>query len=120
MLRRFPDASSMHVPLAHSKCSIREFPMRRSWHLQPVIRGVRDIQNYTELMPHVLREVEHFVSVTRAISATKREANNRVMTMVLEAGKKKALSAPSSAPAEMGKTGKKKGAKTFSTLSSVS
>jgi len=71
-------------------------------------------------MPHVLREVEHFVSVTRAISATKREANNRVMTIVLEAGKKKALSAPSSAPAEMGKTGKKKGAKTFSTLSSVS
>jgi hypothetical protein len=31
---------------------------------------------------------------TRAISATKREANNRVMTMVLEAGKKE-LSAPS-------------------------
>jgi hypothetical protein len=76
MLRRFPDASSMHVPLAHSKCSIREFPMRRSWHLQPVIRGVRDVQNYTELMPHVLREVEHFVSVTRAISATKREATS--------------------------------------------
>ena len=28
---------------------------------------------------------------TRAISATKREANNRVMTMVLDAGKKKVL-----------------------------
>jgi site-specific recombinase XerD len=56
---------------------------------------------------------------TRAISATKREANNLVMTMALEAGKKKALSAPFSAPSERGKSGRKKGAKTFSTLSST-
>jgi hypothetical protein len=34
---------------------------------------------------------------TRAISATKREANDRVMQMVFEAGKK-SLSAPSTAP----------------------
>jgi len=42
-----------------------------------------------------------------------------VMTMVLEAGKKKALSAPSSAPSERGNAGKKKGAATVSTLSST-
>jgi len=59
------------------------------------------------------------VLYTRAISATKREANDRVMTMVLEAGKKKALSAPSSAPSERGKTNKKKSAKTLSTFSST-
>jgi len=36
---------------------------------------------------------------TRAVSATKREANNRVMEMVFEAGRK-VLSAPSSAPSK--------------------
>jgi hypothetical protein len=41
------------------------------------------------------------------------------MTMVLEAGKKKALSVPLSAPSERGIAGKKKGAKTLSTLSST-
>jgi hypothetical protein len=56
---------------------------------------------------------------TRAISATKREANNRVMAMVLEAGKKKALSAPSSGPSREEKAGNKKGAKALSTLSST-
>jgi len=46
---------------------------------------------------------------TRAISAKKREANNRVMEMVFEAGKK-AFSAPSSAPARGAQPQKKKGA----------
>jgi integrase len=56
---------------------------------------------------------------TRTISATKREANDRAMTMVLEAGKKKAHSAPLSARSQGGKTANKKGAKTLSTLSST-
>ena len=51
---------------------------------------------------------------TRAISAMKREANNRVMTMVLEAGKRR-LSAPSKgAKLEM-----KKGADRSSTLKAL-
>jgi hypothetical protein len=55
---------------------------------------------------------------TRAISATKREANNRVMEMVFEAGKK-ALSAPSSAPLRGAQPQKKKGADRSSTLVST-
>jgi hypothetical protein len=41
------------------------------------------------------------------------------MAMVLEAGKKKALSAPSSGPSREEKAGNKKGAKALSTLSST-
>jgi site-specific recombinase XerD len=77
-----------------------------------------DLKTAQELLRHANSRITLDI-YTRAISATKREANNRVMTMVLEAGKKKALSAPSSAPSETGKGGKKKGAKTFSTLSST-
>jgi hypothetical protein len=55
---------------------------------------------------------------TRAISATKREANNRVMEMVFEAGRK-VLSAPSSAPSEGAKGKAKKGADRSSTLVST-
>jgi integrase len=77
-----------------------------------------DLKTAQELLRHANSRITLDV-YTRAISATKREANNRVMTMVLEAGKKKALSAPSSAPSERKQAGKKKGAKTFSTLSST-
>jgi len=48
----------------------------------------------------LLRHANSLITVdvyTRAISATKREANNRVMEMVFEAGKK-TLSAPSEVP----------------------
>jgi integrase len=77
-----------------------------------------DLKTAQELLRHANSRITLEV-YTRAISATKREANDRVMTMVLEAGKSKALSAPSSAPSERGKAGMKKGAKTFSTLSST-
>jgi hypothetical protein len=80
-----------------------------------------DLKTAQELLRHANSRITLDV-YTRAISATKREANNRVMTMVLEAGKagkKKALSAPSSAPSREKKAGNKKGAKTFSTLSST-
>jgi integrase len=77
-----------------------------------------DLKTAQELLRHANSRITLDV-YTRAISATKREANNRVMTMVLEAGKKKALSAPSSAPSRGEKAGNKKGAKTFSTLSST-
>jgi integrase len=77
-----------------------------------------DLKTAQELLRHANSRITLDV-YTRAISATKREANNLVMTMVLEAGKKKALSAPSSAPSERGNAGKKKGAKTVSTLSST-
>jgi hypothetical protein len=46
-----------------------------------------------ELLRHANSRIT-FDVYTRAISATKREANNRVMEMVFEAGRKK-LSAPS-------------------------
>jgi site-specific recombinase XerD len=77
-----------------------------------------DLKTAQELLRHANSRITLDV-YTRAISATKREANNRVMTMVLEAGKKKALSAPTSAPSREEKAGNKKGAKTFSTLSST-
>jgi integrase len=53
-----------------------------------------DLKTAQELLRHANSRITLDI-YTRAISATKREANNRVMTMVLEAGKKKALSAPS-------------------------
>jgi hypothetical protein len=56
----------------------------------------------------------HRAAARMALSATKRKANNRVMTMVLEAVKKKAPSAPSVRGSAV-----KKGAKTRSTLSST-
>jgi integrase len=77
-----------------------------------------DLKTAQELLRHANSRITLDV-YTRAISATKREANNLVMTMVLEAGKKKALSAPLLAPSERGNAGKKKGAKTLSTLSST-
>ena len=51
---------------------------------------------------------------TRAISATKREANNRVMEMVFEPGRKKL-----SAPSQGAKVETKKGADRSSTLVST-
>ena len=76
-----------------------------------------DLKTAQELLRHANSRITLDV-YTRAISATKREANNRVMEMVFEAGKKK-LSAPSSAPSREQKAGNKKGAKTLSTLSST-
>ena len=52
-----------------------------------------DLKTAQELLRHANSRITLDV-YTRAISATKREANNRVMEMVLEAGRKK-LSAPS-------------------------
>jgi site-specific recombinase XerD len=58
-----------------------------------------DLKTAQELLRHANSRITLDVC-TQAISATKREANNLVMTMVLEACKKKALSAPSSAPSK--------------------
>jgi integrase len=77
-----------------------------------------DLKTAQELLRHANSRITLDV-YTRAISATKREANDRVMKMVLEAGNKKVLSAPSSAPSRSEKPNNKKGAKTFSTLSST-
>ena len=77
-----------------------------------------DLKTAQELLRHANSRITLDV-YTRAISATKREANNRVMTMVLEAGKKEALPAPTSAPSRGRKTDNKKGAKNLSTLSST-
>jgi integrase len=52
-----------------------------------------DLKTAQELLRHANSRITLDI-YTRAISATKREANNRVMTMVLEAGKRQALSAP--------------------------
>ena len=57
-----------------------------------------DLKTAQELLRHANSRITLDV-YTRAISATKREANNRVMEMVFEAGRKK-LSAPSSAPSK--------------------
>ncbi|MGC1968568.1 MAG: site-specific integrase [Candidatus Acidiferrales bacterium] len=73
-----------------------------------------DLKTAQELLRHANSRITLDV-YTRAISATKREANNRVMTMVLEAGKKQALSAPSKGA--KGET--KKGADRSSTLVST-
>jgi len=76
-----------------------------------------DLKTAQELLRHANSRITLDV-YTRAISATKREANNRVMEMVFEAGRKK-LSAPSSAPSRGKKTGNKKGADRSSTLVST-
>lgn len=72
-----------------------------------------DLKTAQELLRHANSRITLDV-YTRAISATKREANNRVMTMVLEAGKK-ALPAPSKGA----KGTTKKGADRSSTLVST-
>ena len=72
-----------------------------------------DLKTAQELLRHANSRITLDV-YTRAISATEREANNRVMDMVFEAGKKQ-LSAPSK-----GRTAhNKRGAKTSSTLVST-
>lgn len=73
-----------------------------------------DLKTAQELLRHANSRITLDV-YTRAISARKREANDRVMTMVLEEGKKKALPAPSrGAQWEM-----EKGADQFSTPAST-
>ncbi len=57
-----------------------------------------DLKTAQELLRHANSRITLEV-YTRAISATKREANDRVMQMVFEAGKK-TLSAPSPAPSK--------------------
>ena len=76
-----------------------------------------DLKTAQELLRHANSRITLDV-YTRAISATKREANNRVMEMVFEAGKK-ALSAPSSAPSRGAQPQKKKGADRSGTLVST-
>ena len=79
-----------------------------------------DLKTAQELLRHANSRITLDV-YTRAISATKREANNRVMEMVLEAGRKK-LSAPSSAPSRKGESQiapTRKGADSLSTLVST-
>jgi site-specific recombinase XerD len=76
-----------------------------------------DLKTAQELLRHANSRITLEV-YTHAISATKREANNRVMQMVLEAGKEQ-LSAPSSAPSKGAKPKKKEGADSLSTLSST-
>jgi integrase len=73
-----------------------------------------DLKTAQELLRHANSRITLDI-YTRAISATKREANNRVMEMVFEAGKK-ALSAPSLAPSRGAEQKKKKGADRSSTL----
>jgi hypothetical protein len=65
-----------------------------------------DLKTAQELLRHANSRITLDV-FTRAISATKREANNRVMKMVLEVGKKQ-FSAPSPAPLKGGKNDNKK------------
>jgi integrase len=57
-----------------------------------------DLKTAQELLRHANSRITLDI-YTRAISATKREANNKVMEMVIEAGKTK-LSAPSPAPSQ--------------------
>jgi integrase len=76
-----------------------------------------DLKTAQELLRHANSRTTLDI-YTQAISATKREANNRVMQMVFEAAKK-ALSAPSSAPSRSRKKGNEEGAKPFSTLIST-
>jgi integrase len=79
-----------------------------------------DLKTAQELLRHANSRITLDV-YTRAISATKREANNRAMEMVMEAGRKK-LSAPSSAPSQKGEsriTSTRKGADSLSTLVST-
>lgn len=79
-----------------------------------------DLKTAQELLRHANSRITLDV-YTRAISATKREANNRVMQMMLTEGKK-ALSAPSPAPSlrtVKGEGAKRKGAESLSTLVST-
>jgi integrase len=76
-----------------------------------------DLKTAQELLRHANSRITLDV-YTRAISATKREANNLVMEMVFEAGKM-ALSAPSSAPSQGAQPQKKKGADRSGTLVST-
>lgn len=76
-----------------------------------------DLKTAQELLRHANSRITLDV-YTRAISATKREANNRVMEMVFEAGRK-ALSAPSPAPSKGAGEKTKKGADRSSTLVST-
>lgn len=76
-----------------------------------------DLKTAQELLRHANSRITLDV-YTRAISATKREANNRVMEMVFEAGRKQ-LSAPSSAPSKGAEGKTKKGADRSSTLVST-
>jgi Phage integrase family len=57
-----------------------------------------DLKTAQELLRHANSRITLDV-YTRAISETKRDANNKVMEMVLEAGKTK-VSAPSPAPSQ--------------------
>ena len=76
-----------------------------------------DLKTAQELLRHANSRITLDV-YTRAISATKREANNLVMEMEFEAGKK-APSAPSSAPSQGAQPQKKKGADRSGTLVST-
>jgi integrase len=79
-----------------------------------------DLKTAQELLRHANSRITLDV-YTRAISATKREANDRVMQMMLTEGKK-ALSAPSPAPSRntlQGRGAKRKGAESLSTLVST-
>lgn len=76
-----------------------------------------DLKTAQELLRHANSRITLDV-YTRAISATKREANNRVMEMVFEAGRKQ-LSAPSSAPSKGAEGKTEKGADRSSTLVST-
>jgi integrase len=58
-----------------------------------------DLKTAQELLRHANSRITLEV-YTRAISATKREANDRVMQMMLEGGSKR-LSAPSPAPSRL-------------------
>src|ERR1700760_4915459 len=70
-----------------------------------------DLKTAQELLRHANSRITLDI-YTRAISATKREANNKVMEMVIEAGKGR-ISAPSPAPSQrepLRLEGSKKGA----------
>ncbi|MGC1784150.1 MAG: site-specific integrase [Acidobacteriaceae bacterium] len=73
-----------------------------------------DLKTAQELLRHANSRITLDI-YTRAISETKRDANNKVMEMVLEAGKPK-ISAPSPAPSQREPLlleGSKKGAENF-------
>ena len=76
-----------------------------------------DLKTAQELLRHANSRITLDV-YTRAISATKREANNRVMEMVFQAGEK-AFSAPSPAPSRGAKGEMQTGANRSSTLVST-
>jgi integrase len=76
-----------------------------------------DLKTAQELLRHANSRITLDI-YTRAISETKRDANNKVMEMVIEAGKAR-ISAPSPAPSQrkpLMPEGSKKGLETLSTL----